>query len=450
MDLHQFWHIFLAVPTQQMLPRDWWIDAIRSLIRILIPLLFVLMLVPGLVWAERRLLGFFQNRLGPNRVGPAGLLQPIADAFKLLMKEDILPENVDKFLYFLAPIVMLVPAMVTAVVLPWHPSPVWGAGAPNVDIGVLYILLWGSLAVYGIAIAGWSSNNKYSLLGAVRSSAQMISYELGSGLSVVSIVLLSGGLTIQDIVFDQSSYGWIKDAVHSTPAHTAYVWGLIHHPWLGFINPWHVIQFFPMGLVAAIIYVISMLAESNRAPFDLPEGDSELIAGYHTEYSSMKFAMFFMGEYANVVVLSAIAATFFLGGWTTFAPIDKYITQTWWLGIIPIGSFVLKIFAGIYFFIWIRATLPRVRYDQLMDLGWKGILPISLANLFCVAVGLALGYIAGLIAFGVVAFIALVVVANLPSTKRFTRKTRIENRVLLNHDAVPYGGQSSAVQESGK
>jgi NADH-quinone oxidoreductase subunit H len=449
MDLNTFWHIFLSAPTNEINPRDWWIDSLRDIILVLVPLLFILFLVPLLVWFERRLLGFFQGRLGPNRVGPGGLLQPIADVVKLLLKEDILPAAVDKTLYFLAPIIMLIPALVTAAVIPWHPSPVWGVAAPNVDIGVLYLLLWGSLAVYGIVLAGWASNNKYSLIGAVRSSAQMISYELGTGLSVVSIVLLSGGLSLSDIVFDQSAYGWIKDAATSTPGHVVHVWGIIHQPWFGFINPWHVFQFFPMGLVATVIYVISMLAEGNRAPFDLPEGDSELVAGYHTEYSSMKFALFFMGEYANMEVLSAIAATLFFGGWTTIAPLDKLVGEYWWAGIISIGSIILKIIGGLYFFIWIRATLPRLRYDHLMKLGWKGVLPLSLVNLFCIAIGLATSYVIGLIVFCIIAGIALLVIAGLPSTRLFTRKTRRENRLLLHGEAVPYSEPIHAVTGEG-
>jgi len=266
---------------------------------------------------------------------------------------------------------------------------------------------------------------------------------------VVSIVLLSGGLSLSDIVFDQSAYGWIKDAATSTPGHVVHVWGIIHQPWFGFINPWHVFQFFPMGLVATVIYVISMLAEGNRAPFDLPEGDSELVAGYHTEYSSMKFALFFMGEYANMEVLSAIAATLFFGGWTTIAPLDKLVGEYWWAGIISIGSIILKIIGGLYFFIWIRATLPRLRYDHLMKLGWKGVLPLSLVNLFCIAIGLATSYVIGLIVFCIIAGIALLVIAGLPSTRLFTRKTRRENRLLLHGEAVPYSEPIHAVTGEG-
>ncbi|MDR3709549.1 MAG: NADH-quinone oxidoreductase subunit H [Capsulimonadaceae bacterium] len=438
MDFSQFSHIFWSVPTNEVPAADWWIDVLRAFVRILVPVFFVLLLVPPLVWFERRLLGFMQQRQGPNRVGPEGIVQTIADGVKLLMKEDIIPSNVDRTLYVLAPIIMLIPALVTAGVLPWHPSLVWGAGAPNVDIGVLYLLAWSSLAVYGVVMAGWASNNKYALLGGLRSSAQMISYELGMGIAVVTVVLISGALSVRDIVFDQSAYGWIKDAAHTTAHHAAYTWGIVHKPWLGFLNPWHVAQFFPMGFVAAFIYVVAMLAETNRSPFDLPEAETELVAGYHTEYTSMKFAMFFMGEYANMVVVSAIAATLFFGGWTTpIAQLDQWDnTAVGW--IIPAAMISAKIGLGLYFFVWIRATLPRIRYDMLMSFGWKGIFPIALGNLFCVAVSLTAGYWAGLAVWIVLAVGALLIVANLDSTKRFTEKTRRRSVLGLYASAQPF------------
>lgn len=454
MDFGQFWHIFASVPTQEVAAQDWWIDVLRSFLRILVPVLFILLLVPPLVWFERRLLGFMQQRQGPNRVGPQGLLQTIADGVKLLMKEDLIPTNVDKMLYVTAPIIMLIPALVTAGVLPWHPSLVWGAGAPNVDIGVLYLLAWGSLAVYGIVMAGWASNNKYALLGGLRSSAQMISYELGMGLAVITIAMISGGISVRDIVFDQSAYGWIRDSAHSTPGHAALVWGIVQKPWLGFLNPWHVAQFFPMGFVATGIYVIAMLAETNRAPFDLPEAETELVAGYHTEYTSMKFAMFFMGEYANMVVVSAIAATLFFGGWSTpFSFLDRFDNS--WVGgfplggLIPIISFVAKIGMGLYFFVWVRATLPRLRYDMLMSFGWKGVLPLSLGNILCAAIALATNYWIGLIVWIVLAVVALVVAASLRSTRQFTEKTRRRSVVGMYSTAQPFRVSTASAVDGG-
>ncbi|HEY3331605.1 MAG TPA: complex I subunit 1 family protein [Capsulimonadaceae bacterium] len=429
MDFNTFWTIFSSVPTHDVLAKDSWIDILRGLLRVLIPMFFVLLTVPPLIWVERRLLGFMQQRQGPNRVGPGGIIQPLADALKLLMKEDIIPNNVDRLLYILAPIVCLVPAMVTAGVLPWHPSLIWGVGAPNVDIGVLYLLAWGSLAVYGIVMAGWSSNNKYALLGGLRSSAQMISYELGMGIAVVTVGLMSGAINTQQIVFDQSAYGWVLDTAKSTAAHPVYTWAIVNKPWLGIFNPWHIGQLFPMGFVAAVIYMIAGLAETNRAPFDLPEAETELIAGYHIEYTSMKFAMFFMGEYANMVVVSLIATTLFFGGWSTpFSFIDAYIPLT--IGGFPIGGLIpiltmtIKTWIGMYVFIWLRATLPRLRYDMLMAFGWKGVLPIALGNIFCVAISFTYGYPVALITWVVLAALSIVIVASQKSTKIFTEKTR--------------------------
>jgi NADH-quinone oxidoreductase subunit H len=434
-------------------PNDiaWYLDLARVLIRVLISMMFILLIVPPLVWAERRLLGFMQQRQGPNRVGPWGLLQTIADGVKLLMKEDIVPSRVDKTLYVLAPVVMLIPALVTTAVIPWNASKVWGAAAPNANIGILYVLAMSSLGVYGIVLAGWSSNNKYALLGGLRSSAQMISYELGMGLAIVTAVLMTGSLGLQSIVADQSGY-W------STP-------GLAH---LGIGFPqWHIFQFFPMGFTATIIYIIAAIAETNRAPFDLPEAETELVAGYHTEYTSMKFAMFFMGEYANMVVVSAVAATLWFGGfqapipWLGELPANlKNLYHTWnadWLtyavdALIPAVWLILKIFVGLYVFIWIRATLPRLRYDMLMTFGWKGLLPIALVNILCVAIAMAANsYLVGLGVWLAFAVIALLVVANLKVTKLFTTKTRRQSTVRLYSTAQPYRvvGEAAALSAAG-
>jgi len=322
-------------------------------LRILIVIGFILTLVPGLVWLERRVLALMQIRKGPNRVGPAGLLQPVADGIKLFFKEDVVPERVDRFIYFLAPAGFLIPVLIAPAIIPWGPNDRLTPIA-DVNIGILFLLAMTSLTVYGIVLAGWSSNNKYSLLGGLRASAQTISYELAMGLSIISVVLLTGSLSMRDMVLNQQGS-------------------------LGMLN-WHVFRFFPLGLIATGIFLVAMLAETNRAPFDLPEAESELIAGYHTEYSSMKFAMFFMGEYASMITISAVMVTLFFGGWLPPLPFAPF---TWVPG--PIW-FLLKLGVFIYFFIWVRATLPRLRYDMLMKLGWLRLLPTALVNLFLVAI----------------------------------------------------------------
>ena len=403
----------------------WYIDVIRAVVRALIGLFAVLLGVPPLVWYERRLLGWMQQRQGPNRVGPFGLLQTIADGVKLLFKEDTNPLNVDKMLFTIAPAIFLIPSLVTPGVIPWGPSPVWGAVAPGVSVGVLYLLAWASLAVYGIVLAGWSSNNKYSLLGGLRSSAQMISYELGMGLSILTVALVSGSLDLQKIVEIQGRSGWF--------------WS------------WNFLWMFPMGFLAWIIYTISMLAETNRAPFDLPEAETELVAGYHTEYTSMKFATFFMGEYANMVITSAINVTLFLGGY--HAPIP-YLDGSY-LGplvashsgavagaavavICNVGWLTGKVLAGLYFFIWIRATLPRLRYDMLMTFGWQAILPVALINILIAAVGIALGWGVGAVIWLVAAVIALVAFASSAKSQKFTTATRRNTTLTMNSEAQPY------------
>ena len=452
MDFANFCHYFFNVDpihtSVGRLPADlWWIEALRVLIRVLIGVFSILLVVPPLGWWERRLLGWMQQRQGPNRVGPFGLLQTIADGLKLLFKEDMNPTNVDKVLFILAPMIFLIPSLVTAAVVPWGPSYTWGAAAPNVSVGVLYMLAWSSLAVYGVVLAGWSSNNKYSLLGGLRSSAQMISYELGMGLSILSVVLLSGSLSMQEIVKAQGYF-------EISPTLTHY--GLA-------LPAWNVFKFFPMGLLASLIYLISMLAETNRAPFDLPEAETELVAGYHTEYSSMKFATFFLGEYANMVVTSAIGATLFLGGfhapipWLNQLPqgIVNLYTFTasggrdfahWgipWLTLIvnsllPVVWLLLKIVAGLYFFIWIRATLPRLRYDMLMKIGWQGILPLALANILLLAVALSVSYILAAILWVLLFAVILVFAARSPSSRRFTENSRRAETIELHSTPAPY------------
>ena len=442
MDLATFFHYFFNVDpihtSTGMLPANlWWIDLVRTVVRVLIGVFSILLVVPPLVWWERRLLGWMQQRQGPNRVGPFGLLQTIADGLKLLFKEDMNPTNVDKVLFILAPIIFLIPSLVTAAVVPWGPSYTWGAAAPNVNVGVLYMLAWSSLAVYGVVLAGWSSNNKYSLLGGLRSSAQMISYELGMGLAIISVVLLSGSLSLQEIVKQQGFY-------QITPLLTHY--GLA-------LPAWNVFKFFPLGFIAALIYLVSMLAETNRAPFDLPEAETELVAGYHTEYTSMKFATFFLGEYANMIVVSAIGSTLFLGGFHAPIPwlgelpqVIVTLYHNWhvdWLtwtvnSLIPVGWLTIKILAGLYFFIWIRATLPRLRYDMLMKIGWQGILPIALGNVLLLAVALALGYPIALASWAVVFLISLYFFGKSKPLQLFAKNSRRNTTIELHSTPQPY------------
>lgn len=318
---------------------------IITLIKVLIVFVVFLLMIAFLTWLERKLLGHFQVRLGPIRVGPHGLLQPIADGIKLLFKEDITPENVNKFIFFLAPLLTFIPALIIVAVIPFgRQIELFGQKIDMVissfNMGLLYILAVSSVAVYGIVLAGWSSNNKYSLLGGLRSSAQMISYEVSLGLSLIGVIMITGSLSLVDIVSAQDKF------IH---------WFIFRQP-LGFL-----------------LYLVCAIAELNRAPFDLPEADNELVAGYYTEYSSMKFAMFFLGEYGNMINFSALATTLFLGGWHgPFLP--------------PILWFLMKLGMFLFFLIWIRATLPRFRYDQLMNFGWKVLLPLAILNVFITAV----------------------------------------------------------------
>ena len=307
----------------------------------------MLLSVSYLTWVERKVIGDIQVRLGPMRVGPHGLLQPIADGLKLLFKEDIIPQAADRTLYILAPAVALIPAFISFAVIPFGDQVrLFGQTIDlvitDVNIGLLYVFGVASLGVYGIVLGGWASNNKYALLGGLRASAQMISYELSLGLSVIGVVMLSQSLSLVEIVGAQ-----------------ARTWFIILQP-IGFL-----------------IFLICAVAETNRAPFDLPEAETELVAGFHVEYSSMKFAMYFMAEYANMITVAAMTTTLFLGGWR--GP---------WLP--PVVWFLVKLYLVIFLFIWLRGTLPRFRYDQLMRFGWKVLLPIALANIVVTAVFVAL------------------------------------------------------------
>jgi len=350
-------------------------EIIATLIKILVVIGAIMFAVPMLVWLERKVVADFQARIGPNRVGPYGLLQSFYDGIKLLMKEDIHPKNVDLVLYLTAPVVMMLPALTIFAVIPFgnqltlfgHTTNLVIADLP---VGVLYVLAISSLGVYGIVLSGWSSNSKYSLLGGLRASAQMISYELPMGLAVVCAVLIAsargeGSLSLTRIVAAQSG-------------------GLPYWNFLWWIVP---------GFVAFVIYLICAIAETNRAPFDLPEAETELVAGYHTEYSSMKFAMFFLAEYANMLNVSAIATTLFLGGWHSPIPWSLPIPAGSILETLgPIFWFVLKLISFMFLYIWLRATLPRLRYDQLMRFTWKGLVPLALANIMLIATLLTLFY----------------------------------------------------------
>jgi NADH-quinone oxidoreductase subunit H len=323
---------------------------VAMLVKILAVFGVVVLMVAYATWVERKVIGHMQTRLGPTMTGPFGLLQPIADGLKLFFKEDIIPTQASKVAFILAPMMILVPAFITVAIVPFGPDlTIGGYIVPqqitDLNVGILYILAMAGLGVYGIVLAGWSSNSKYSLLGGLRSSAQMISYELAAGLAIVAVFMLSGTLSLRGIVAAQQQPLW---GIATLPH-----W---MHNWYAFSQP-----------LAFGLFVICSLAEINRTPFDLPEAESELVSGFCTEYSSMKYALFFMAEYANMVVISAIAATLFLGGWD--GP---------FFGVINI---LIKVVAFMLFFMWIRATWPRVRYDQLMQLGWKIFLPLSLANI---------------------------------------------------------------------
>ena len=327
---------------------------IASIIKTAIALFVLLTAVAYSVWLERKVVGHIQNRWGPTRVGPFGLLQPLADGMKFFFKEDITPPHVYKLLYLAAPVIAVTFALTSISVIPignW--ITINGVRTPlqitDVNIGLLIILGITSMGVYGVALAGWSSNSKYSLLGGLRASAQMISYEVSLGLSLIGVLILSGSFSLREIVDAQGGTFW------------------------GFIPRWNIFQ---GQIFAFFIYLMAAFAETNRIPFDLPEAETELVAGYHTEYSSMKFAMFFMAEYANMITVACLASLLFLGGWhgPLFGP-------PWLQSILPVFWFVLRVFCFLFVYIWIRGTLPRFRYDQLMAFGWKFLLPLAIANL---------------------------------------------------------------------
>ena len=327
----------------------WWL----VLLKVAIVFLFLLLTTIFMIWFERRVIGRMQNRPGPNRAGPFGLLQPIADALKLPLKEDIIPTGADKLLFIAAPVLSGAIAFIAFSVIPWgpevsifhHHTPLQLADLP---VAVLLILAMSSIGVYGIVLAGWASGSPYSLLGALRSAAQVISYEIAMGLAFVAVFLYAGSLSTTAIVNAQQ------------------------HEWYAWLLP-----------VSFVIYLFTMVGETNRLPFDLPEGEGELVAGYHTEYSSMKFAMFYLAEYINMITVSALATTLFLGGWRAPWPLSLWsgANSGWW----PLLWFLIKVFILLFCYVWLRGTLPRVRYDQLMAIGWKVLIPVSILWILLIA-----------------------------------------------------------------
>ncbi len=303
-------------------------------------------------YAERKVAAFMQDRIGPNRAGPFGILQPLADGVKMFMKEEIIPDVSNKFLFILGPSLAMLTACMTSAVIPWGKGLSIGGNfypvqATDVNIGILYIFGVVSIGVYGIMIGGWASNNKYSLLGALRASSQMISYEIAMGLAIIALVMMTGTLSVREIAEQQASGKW----------------NVLYQPF------------------GCLIFIICAFAETNRAPFDLPECETELVGGYHTEYSSMKLGFYLFAEYINMFISSAVISTLYFGGYN-MPFIGRFVTDPNWLSMIGTAFLFGKIFFFIFFFMWIRWTLPRFRYDQLMNLGWKVLLPLSILNIF--------------------------------------------------------------------
>jgi NADH-quinone oxidoreductase subunit H len=344
--------------------------AFSSLIKIAGLIAVVLGIMNYAVYAERRISALIQDRLGPNRVGPAGLFQPIADAAKFLLKEDFTPAHVNTFYYWLAPCLAMIPAITTLAVVPFG-STLFGVPMviADINVGVLFVFAIASLGVYGIVLAGWSSNSKYPFLGGVRSSSQMISYELSLGLAVIPVFLLVGQLRLTEIVRYQIEHGWLIAPFVGD-------WG----------NGFKWLLAIPM-FISFVVFTIAIFAETNRLPFDLPEAETELVGGYHTEYGSMKFGLFFLGEYVAMITGSAIIVTLFLGGWHCPGVPDG--SHGWGWGLVNIFIFFSKVAVLLFFFIWVRWTLPRFRYDQLMRLGWVFFFEIALVNIFLMAILIA-------------------------------------------------------------
>jgi NADH-quinone oxidoreductase subunit H len=362
----------LATPPDAGVGNDpWWVIGIK----VLLVFVFLVVLTLFNIWLERRVVARMQHRIGPNVHGPQGLLQSLADGMKLMFKEDLMPKGVDKVVFIAAPVIVSIPAFLTFAVIPFGPT----VKIPFTDtytrlqltdlpVSTIYVLAIASIGIYGIVLGGWSSNSTYSLLGGLRSSAQMISYEVGMGLAFVTVFLFAGSMSTSEIVAAQGSNQSISLFGADIP-----------------IPGWYAFLLFP----SFVIYVISMVGETNRAPFDLPEAEGELVAGFLTEYSSMKYAMFFLAEYINMATVSALATTLFLGGWRAPWPISIWDGAN--SGFWPVLWFVGKMMCFIFFYIWLRGTLPRLRYDQFMKLGWKILIPVSLGWILLVATVRAVG-----------------------------------------------------------
>lgn len=358
-----------------------WIETAVKTAFVMVLLIHV---APIMAWVERRGSALMQNRLGPNRIGPFGLLQSLCDGIKFIFKEDPIPGHVSKFYYVLAPIVSLVPALLGFAVVPLADTLVWNGREihfqlADLNVGLLYIFSIASLGVYGIIMAGWASNNKYALLGSLRSSSQMISYELSMGLSVIGIILCFSSVHLGEIARAQG------DVIRQIGPFMLPAW-LSLPKWGIFLQP-----------VGFLIFLTAAFAETNRLPFDLPEGESEIVAGYHLEYGSMKFATFMMAEYINMTTASAVVTTLYFGGWhglgwiTQFLPLQGMAMEIARVAL-QFAAFFLKVGFFMWFFVWVRWTLPRFRYDQVMDLGWKFMVPLSLANIAVTAVLIYLGW----------------------------------------------------------
>ena len=356
----------------------WMTYLVWPLVKFLVAFIIVQVIVAAMNWVERRALGLVQARLGPNRVGWHGLLQIIADPIKFLLKEDIVPSSAEKVAYFLGPILPLIPTFLVYCLIPFGPPPTFIAA--RVNVALLLVLALTSTGVYGIILGGWASNNKYSLMGGLRSAAQMVSYEVPFGLSIVGVLMMTGSLDLVKIVDYQA------------------------------VNAWN---FIPQ-LVACFIFFVSMNAENNRTPFDLPEAESELVAGYHTEYSAMKFAFFMLAEYSAMLVNCCLLVSLYFGGWTLAMfgyGLTSNVLRHWgWMGgILGAGIFFVKVMSVMMVYIWFRATFPRFRFDQLMDLGWKWMIPLALGNIFVTAIFILAGqerlmYWIGIATLGAVIF----------------------------------------------
>ena len=407
--------------------------AIAALIRAVLWAVPILLLLIPAIWFERRLLGWIQDRIGPNRVGPFGLLQPIADITKLLFKEEIIPSGVDRFTYVLAPILALIPPIILGAGVPYGEYGLYQLLTPvsDLNIGVLYLMGVSSIGVYGLVLAGYSGNNKFSLMGGLRASAQLISYELAMGMSLACIVLATGSLKFTSIVHSQEQP----------------LWGV---PSWAPVQNWNILT--PFGFLASLVFVVCMFAETNRPPFDLPEAENELVAGYHTEYSSAKFVSFLMAEYFAMLVYGTVFATVFLGGYNllpfnwdavaTNAPALAGVchAMSWLsLNLAPLWL-VGKIAATVFVYIWVRGTLPRLRYDQLMNLGWRSLLPLAVANLVVVAIWVVAvstyGPLPGMgIAIGIM-LVGLVVYVNVVSVGR-RKSDPLASRSITMVDVAP-------------